>query len=396
MIERPEDKCGGNSRVRVAVLTNIPTPYRLSFFNELANFCDLRVLFDNLSEPNRHWVLNRSDFRFSYKILKGLMIPYLRHSGFRERRFLQLGYAIIPQLVRLRPDVVISAEMGTRTLQAELYCRITGTPLILWWEGTQHTERVTPKWKLFIRKYLVGRACRFWTNGEESTANLQTYGADPAKIDTGMTGMDTIKLSSEVQMLLPKRTQIRSKLGLNGFVISFIGQIAERKGISQYLAALDLVYCRGLRNWSLLFVGTGDLDVDLRKWCDDHSEIAVAMTGFVQSDDLPKFLAAADGFVLPTLDDNWALATLEALAAGLPQLFSIYNGCTADLIIFQNAGRLIDPLKTQEFAASLREWIENPPMRLQWEQIDGILKYYSPAAMAQRGFISVKNATSLQ
>src|ERR1035437_7456631 len=132
--------------------------------------------------------------------------------------------------------------MGSRSLQAELYCRLTKTPLVIWWEGTPHTEGVKSRLKLSIRRYLVRRTTRFWSNGKESTALLQTYGAGPTKIDTGMTGIDTKALSSQVKKLLPRRAQIRSELGVDGIVILFVGQFIDRKGILQYLTALDLVY----------------------------------------------------------------------------------------------------------------------------------------------------------
>ncbi len=382
---------GQTSRIRAALLTNIPAPYRLPFFEELSNLCDLTVLFDALSEPNRQWALTDSGFRFPYQILSGLAIPFVRRRNVTERRFLQLRFDIILRLIRLSPDVVISAEMGPRSLQAEAYCHMAVIPLVIWWEGTQHTEGTTSRLKQLIRKYLVRRGSRFWANGKESASLLQAYGADSAKIDLGMTGVDTLALSSEVKKAISNRNRVRSELGIDGTVILFMGQLVERKGISQYLAALDLLYRDGVRKWSALFVGSGGLQPDIKNWSKDHPEIHVTITGFIQPRDLPQFLSAADVFVLPTLDDNWALAPLEALAAGLPQLFSIYNGCTTDLLIPGITGKKIDPLKTDEFAATIREWIDSPPARLSSEQIAKILEYYSPPAMARRGLISLQN-----
>jgi len=381
---------------RVALLTNIPTPYRVPFFEQLSQLCRVTVLFDALSEPNREWQWKDSDLRFSYQILRGVMIPYMRRRNVTERRFRHFRYDLMPRLVGIRPDVVVSGEMGVRSLQAEIYCRLTETPLIIWWEGTPHTEGVTSKVKLFVRKYLVRRASRFWTNGKESTALLQAYGANLANIDPGMTGIDTAALSSEVTKLLPNRAQIRSQLEVNGVVLLFIGQFIDRKGISHYLAALDLVYRIGVRNWSLLFVGAGSLDIDLREWQRDHPDVRVTITGFVQPRDLPQLLSAADIFVLPTLDDNWPLVTLEALVAGLPQLFSVYSGSTADLLLPGVTGKQIDPTKLDEFAAAIRDGIEAPPPRLSSEEVAGIVDYYSPAAMALRGFRSLEIAIAKQ
>ena len=175
-----------------------------------------------------------------------------------------------------------------------------------------------------------------------------------------------------------------------------MGQFVERKGILEYLRALDVAYRDTRQSWSVLFVGSGNHESDLRNWANDHPEARVVMTGFVQPSDLPRYFAAADVFVLPTLDDNWPLASLEALAAGLPQLFSIYNGGTADLLVPGKTGKLIDPSKIDEFAAAINEWVETPPDRLSSEDVGEIIEYYSPAAMAQRGVMSLDKAIQRQ
>ncbi len=388
-----KSNAGSACRLRVALLTNIPTPYRIPFFEELNNICDLTVLFDGLSEPNRQWVWNDSDFRFPCQFLKGFLIPYTRHRNVNDRRFLQFRYNIVPYLFRLRPDVVVSAEMGPRSIQAELYCRLTRTPLVIWWEGTPHTEGATSPLRLLIRRYLIHRAARFWSNGRESTALLNTYGAVPAKIDAGMTGMDTTELASRVKQLLPGRAQIRSELGVHGTVILYVGKFADGKGILQYLRALDLIQA-DIQKWSLLFVGAGALEADLRNWAVGHPEVSIVITGFIQPAELPRYFCAADIFVMPTLDDNWSLASLEALVAGLPQLFSIYNGGTADLLVPEITGKLIDPTKADEFATAMSVWIERPPSRIPSNHLAKIIEYYSPAEMAQRGLISLKKAVS--
>jgi glycosyltransferase involved in cell wall biosynthesis len=392
MMKRTQYGSSRQSNFRVALLTNIPAPYRLPFFTELSDLCELTVLFDALSEPNRRWVWNGSDCRFTFKLLNGISIPYIRRRNVNERRFLQLSYNIIPQLFLMKPHVVVSAETGFRSLQASFYCRLKGIPLIIWWEGTQHTEGTSSRLKLFIRRYLVRRASRFWSNGRDSAALLQAYGADLERIDDGMTGIDTKALSLAIRNITPSRDTIRSNLHLKGVVLLFIGQIVARKGIPEYLAALDIVYRSGMRNWSAMFVGTGGLEADLQKWSNDHPEICVNIAGFVQPKELPSFLCAADVFVLPTLDDNWALAPLEALAAGIPQLFSVYNGSTADLLLPSITGRRVNPIKTEEFALTIKQWIESPPERLQSEQIAALLEYYSSEAMARRAIISLENA----
>src|SRR5262245_48580883 len=52
------------TRMRVSVLTNILPPYRIGFYNELAGLCDLHVVLDAMSTPDRQWEIDRSSVRF--------------------------------------------------------------------------------------------------------------------------------------------------------------------------------------------------------------------------------------------------------------------------------------------------------------------------------------------
>ena len=54
---------------RIVHLTNIPTPYRINFFNELDKYLkikniDLIVIYCAESEPNRNWKIDTSKINF--------------------------------------------------------------------------------------------------------------------------------------------------------------------------------------------------------------------------------------------------------------------------------------------------------------------------------------------
>jgi hypothetical protein len=106
--------------IRVALLTNIPAPYRLAFFQALSARCDLKVVFDSRSEPNREWTAPE-DLGFPHAYVAGFAVPYARRrsdGGPRDERYLQLRFGVLPQLLKFRPDLVVSAELGPRSLQA--------------------------------------------------------------------------------------------------------------------------------------------------------------------------------------------------------------------------------------------------------------------------------------
>ena len=76
--------------------------------------------------------------------------------------------------------------------------------------------------------------------------------------------------------------------------------------------------------------------------------------GFKQQEELVKYYALADIFILPSFEEVWGLVVNEALASGLYVLSSKYAGASYDLIkegwngeIFNpnNIGEIIDLIK---------------------------------------------------
>lgn len=57
--------------MKLLYITNIPSPYRVDFFNELSKYCDLTVLFERKKADDRddNWYGNRFKFKavFLYK-----------------------------------------------------------------------------------------------------------------------------------------------------------------------------------------------------------------------------------------------------------------------------------------------------------------------------------------
>jgi glycosyltransferase involved in cell wall biosynthesis len=384
-------------KARVALLTNIPTPYRLSFYRQLNRCWDLHVIFDDHSEPNRQWQLGSAELDFPHRFTRGLRLRHVRKRpdlAMNDERYVHFKLDLLAQLFRIRPEVVISGEFGARTLQAMLYGWLARKPVIIWSEVTRHTEARTSPLKSALRRFLVKRASHFWSNGAESSQLLADYGADPGRIQPGMTGVDTRFFAVETRRWLHERDRLRAAYGVSGTTFLFVGQFIERKGIHLFIEAMEALSRRCPRGWSAVFVGSGPLEEALRAWSARHPEIPVVLPGFTQSAHMPQFYALADVFVMPTLEDNWSLVALEAAVAGLPQLFSRYNGCASDLATDGASGRVIDPLRIDAFAAALHQAVENPPPRLPLALSNQLLDYYGPEAAARRAHASVQAVLS--
>jgi glycosyltransferase involved in cell wall biosynthesis len=294
----------------------------------------------------------------------------------------------------MNPDVVVTIEFGFKTLWALFYGWLYRRPVILASEGTVHTEGHVGTLKKLVRKLIVSQCARFWSNGPDSSELLVSYGADPRLIDEGMTGIDCDDWRNSVLRKLLRRDEIRKKWNLRGKVLLYSGSLTPRKGIVPFLHAVEQ-WQQTVKNfdYTLLLLGGGELEKEIDEWRANNPCINVVMPGFVQPEDLPPFFAAADWAVLPTLDDNWPLATLETLVAGLPQLFSCYNGATADLCRAET-GVKFDPLDPQDFVRALREFESAPDGRIPDAIVQEISSYYSAEQQAERAMLSVRKVVS--
>ncbi len=375
---------------RVVLVTNIPSPYRVPFYVEISSLVDFHVVFDARTEGNRHWEVPTS-LPVPHSYARGFSFSLVRRrkDGFpRERRELHLRYGVLEELIRLRPDLVVSQELGFRSLVAKLYCASRGVPLILWQEGTAHTEGWVGLTKRLLRRQLCSRANRVWGNGVQSAMLVHEY-APQVPTDDGMTGVDTNWFTQNVRSLLPRRDALRRARTVRRVCFLFVGQLVERKGLRQMLDAVLLA--RDFAPlFTLLLAGEGPLREEIVTWCNEHPECDVRLMGHLSLPDLVELYAIADVFVLPSLDDNWALSTLEGAVAGLPQIYSKYNGAFVELMARDVNGELIDPLQAEQFVAALVRFITDPPARLPNEVVDAVASYYSPREFALRAAASIR------
>jgi glycosyltransferase involved in cell wall biosynthesis len=168
------------------------------------------------------------------------------------------------------------------------------------------------------------------------TANrdyYRTVGVSSDKIFDVPYTVDNHRFIAGAQAAVHARTTIRSKYGLcaDKPVILYASKFMRRKHPDAVIRAVAKVQSNG-RAASLLMVGTGELEGELRALVQSLTLRDVVFAGFVNQSELPEIYAASDVFVLPSEDEPWGLAVNEVMCAGLPLVVSEEAGCHRDLV----------------------------------------------------------------
>ena len=205
-----------------------------------------------------------------------------------------------------------------------------------------------------VLRWVDAMAC----NGSLSADYAQWLGMPAERITLGHMVADTAGLQKAVDTLSgAERPGLRQRWGSPELVFLVVSQLVERKGIRYLLAA----WAQGEETWgrkaALIIVGDGPERERLLNQAEAAGLKSVWFEGAVDYDQMAAYYAAADAFVIPTLEDNWSLVVPEAMACGLPILCSKYNGCWPELVQEGN-GWVFDPLDPQDTLRVLNLGIE--------------------------------------
>lgn len=312
-------------RPRVAILTNMVAPYRRPLFERLGERLDLHVLLTGFEANRPDWRrLSEHGRFFQVHSVRGLQLsaPRRRAGATIDRQRIHLNPTLLLRLARLRPDAVVTAEIGFRTLSALLYGRLAKRPVWVWWGGTVHTERAIGPMRRAIRRAVVRVNPRWISYGQTSTEYLRSLGVSAGRVLTIQNTVD------EVAFL--ESTRPSHSFAPRPAILT-VGQLIPRKGLSELLAAANRLWNRGLE-FSLVLAGSGPERERLAQSMDRGRESLLHFVGPVPPESMPGLYRSCDAFVFPTLEDVWGLAVNEAILCGLPVACSRFAGCAPELV----------------------------------------------------------------
>ena len=324
--------------MRVLLLHNFLTPYRIPLFEALARQVELEVWIYGDVASIREWEHKSEGLPFKCRLLPHLNLP----TGSRDYRIL-LNHTLPRELKRHERDVTLCMGWDApASWYAAWEARRHKRPFVLW-SGSTENE---PSWRRSISKPLVrwivrGADARI-TYGSRAKDYLVSLGADPETTWPAVRGLPDAYGAGARALPVDARAHQRGVLGLDArFVVFYCGQLIDRKGLPELLHAFAY-FQSGRDDAVLVIAGTGNRERNFRAQA-QRLGIAhkVRWLGHVPPENLPGWYALADLFVLPSREEVWGMVINEALACGVPVLTCEPVGAAPDLILEGENGYVV-------------------------------------------------------
>lgn len=342
--------------IPTVLLVSFLPPYRVLLMQALrARVGSLTILLSTPMEPNRPWSAEWADL--DVQVQKTITINRTWHHprGFSERLYVHFPYNTYSLLRKLHPKVIISGELGLRTIQAMLYHLLNpGTRIIIWASLSEHTEHGRGWLRNLLRHWLLKHTDAVLVHGESGARYIRRFGVPDSRIFRVLQTTYLEKFSC-----LPERRD-----GIQAHRLLYMGQLNQRKGLAGFISILAQ-WARNHPERMVEFWLVGDGPE--RKSLEDTARPAnlqLKFFGNVGYDELPKYYSECGILVFPTLADSWGLVVTEGMAASLPILGSLYAQAVEETVDAAITGWVFHPDNPEEARSALERALATTPAKL--------------------------------
>lgn len=313
---------------RIALVHNKIMPYREPIFERLSERYDVTF-----------YITDETDIETEYPDLN-LAEPGLA-SLFSELR--QGDY-----------DVIIAPEyMTAAAWVSHMGGQLSSTPVVQWTEIWDVPTKSTMSDKLnrigIYLSSLLGTG--YIVPGTAQKKYIQdTVGNTNIFTAPNATHIKQSKANSELPVSIPD----------SEFLILFLGQVIERKGVHTLLNAVESADLPA-DEVSVVIAGGGN--EDYIESVTEHAknlDPSVEVVGWVPSEQVSDYYSHADVYVLPSKHDPWAISVVEAMQAETPVIVSNAVGAAHDLVAEGETG-YVTPVKNASVIAHRLETLYSDP-----------------------------------
>lgn len=311
--------------MKVIFSTNLPSPYRVDFFNELGKYCNLTVLYERCSSAERNAAWKGTGAEHFEEVYLNLSIVGIDRSR---------GAALRKYITTHKCDFLIfSNYVSPATMEAIIYCRLNGKPYYIEYDGGFNKR--DSFLNRIIKKVLLCGAKGHLTTCEEHIKYLKSIGIKTERIHkypfSSVRKQDIIGQNVISDDMC---SELREKLGMKEkHIILSVGRFSYEAGYGKgYDLLLDIAEQMGT---DIGFYIVGDEPTEeFIKFRKERNLSNIHYVGFKNKKELTEYYMAADLFMLLSRGDVWGLVVNEAMAMGLPVISS--DRCIAGTELVKN------------------------------------------------------------
>lgn len=311
--------------LRLALVTNIPAPYRVPVFDRVAATpgIRLRVLYGALREPDRDWDL--PPLQHDHVLLPGRVIS-------RGGRHIHVNPAVWRELDRLAPQVVLTTGYNPTHLAAFVWACVHGAAHVAMTDGTLLSEAGLGAVHRWLRRQVLARSAAAVAASEGGVQLLRRHGMDADAIHRSPL------CANPALRWAPPAHNVRD------VDLLFSGRLVAAKNPGFALQVAQGAAQRLDRPLRMAVLGGGPLLPGLRRQAATLApQVQVDVTGPLNQAELPGWFQRSKLFLFPTRQDPWGVVANEACEAGVPVLVSPHAGVAGELVRDGDTG-LVLPL----------------------------------------------------
>lgn len=301
--------------MKVLIISNIPSPYRIDFFNELGKIVDLTVIFEAKTAKG-------IKFNWNINEIKWFKAIFLKEGDIEEKK---VDWSILKYIKKNHYDVFIVTSYAYLTeMVALLTLKLKKIPYYLEIDGglLRNGENY---FKSKFKSFLISKAKGYFSPSKSSDDFLVYYGADREQIYrypfTSLKREDILDevIRADEKLALKKQLNIHEEK-----VVLSVGRFIHGKGFDVLLNA-----CNEIGKDIGVYIVGGNPTEEYVKLINKYNLTNVHFISFKTKEELKSYYKAADLFVLPTRGDVWGLVINEAMCHGLPVITT--DKCVAGL-----------------------------------------------------------------
>lgn len=348
---------------RLAIITSHPIQYYAPWFRYLKEFTDLNLRvfylwnFGITSQTDQQF---NQTLKWDIPLLEGYdheFVPNVSQRPGTSHFWGLQNPTLMDQVRAFQPDAVLMMNYNYASLYRFLWSW-RDTPLLF--RGDSH--RLVPETglKAALKRQWITQIYRRFDAclyvGQANREYLHYHGVTDERLFYSPHAIDNDRFLNETKTAQVEAILWKQALGIpdNHQVILFAGKLTAKKRPLDLLKAFLQAH---LPRVSLLFVGSGSLETDLRQHAQVSGNPHIYFAPFQNQSQMPRTYAVGDILVLPSLGsgETWGLSINEAMCLSRPVVASNHVGCTLDLVSPHHTGLVFEAGNIEALVSCLKQ-----------------------------------------